>query len=316
MDEGGILERVLSLPGGASVTVRADEEVWSYPNLQGSVAATADGQGAKTGGTFTYDPFGRPLNGHPDNREGDLDGGWLGSVGREGGAGGGLIEMGARVHSPLLGRFLQVDPVRGGSANDYDYTNGDPINFTDRTGTDPRPHYRCRLRGTCSTPNISGTFRFGLHRGLSFPNHLKGWETGPVWLRAQKLDAANRRFNQYLAFMAQDLRLRTWQQEVAAQNAIRRRQAGAVAAAFAEPLRPSQPLPDNPCHGFMCTGWKPDVLGDIVSCLEWGAVFAVSGPGLAAQVGVPGVGTVVTTGTGCVTGIVLNEAVDMPPNLP
>jgi RHS repeat-associated protein len=137
MDEGGILERVLSLPGGASVTVRADEEVWSYPNLQGSVAAIADGQGAKTGGTFTYDPFGRPLAGHPDSREGDLDGGWLGSVGREGGAGGGLIEMGARVYSPLLGRFLQVDPVAGGSANDYDYGNGDPINSTDRSGTDP-----------------------------------------------------------------------------------------------------------------------------------------------------------------------------------
>jgi hypothetical protein len=44
--------------------------------------------------------------------------------------------MGARVYSPMLGRFLQVDPVIGGSANDYDYVGGDPINRSDRAGTD------------------------------------------------------------------------------------------------------------------------------------------------------------------------------------
>lgn len=44
--------------------------------------------------------------------------------------------MGARPYSPFLGRFLTVDPVAGGSANDYDYdyTNGDPINETDIDG--------------------------------------------------------------------------------------------------------------------------------------------------------------------------------------
>ncbi len=32
-------------------------------------------------------------------------------------------------------RFLQTDPVEGGSANDYDYTNADPVNDFDLAGT-------------------------------------------------------------------------------------------------------------------------------------------------------------------------------------
>jgi RHS repeat-associated protein len=133
-----ILETVIGLPGGASVTLRGGgEEVWSYPNLMGTVQATADEDGVKTAGPFRYDPFGGELNGIPDNREGGMDGGWMGSVGTEHSGGLELVEMGARVYSPLLGRFLQVDPVAGGSANDYDYANADPVNSTDRSGKEP-----------------------------------------------------------------------------------------------------------------------------------------------------------------------------------
>jgi hypothetical protein len=43
--------------------------------------------------------------------------------------------MGVRVYNPATGRFLQVDPIPGGSANPYDYCNQDPINCYDLMGT-------------------------------------------------------------------------------------------------------------------------------------------------------------------------------------
>jgi hypothetical protein len=36
---------------------------------------------------------------------------------------------------PGLGRFLEVDPVQGGCANDYAYVYGDPVNASDIAGT-------------------------------------------------------------------------------------------------------------------------------------------------------------------------------------
>jgi hypothetical protein len=42
--------------------------------------------------------------------------------------------MGLRSYVPALGRFLTPDPVKGGSANAYDYANQDPVNNFDLTG--------------------------------------------------------------------------------------------------------------------------------------------------------------------------------------
>jgi RHS repeat-associated protein len=45
----------------------------------------------------------------------------------------GLILMGVRLYTPLLGRFLQTDPIYGGNPNTYTYPT-DPINVYDLDG--------------------------------------------------------------------------------------------------------------------------------------------------------------------------------------
>jgi len=146
-NQNNIIETTISLPGGASVTIGSSSETWSYPNLSGSTAATANAAGAKQGATRTYDPDGKALAGIPDNHAGSFDGGWMGAVGTDHPTGiMEFVEMGARVYSPIVGRFLQIDPVRGGSANNYDYANADPINQKDLTGTEPIYIYRSYAR--------------------------------------------------------------------------------------------------------------------------------------------------------------------------
>ena len=45
--------------------------------------------------------------------------------------------MGARVYDPYTGTFTQPDPIQGGGANAYGYTDGDPINELDLGGEEP-----------------------------------------------------------------------------------------------------------------------------------------------------------------------------------
>src|SRR5207248_7324421 len=87
---------------------------------------------AATGPTKIYpasDEFGVPAAGSAGTRYG-----WLGSRQRRTELDSGVIQMGVRTYVPAMGRFTSVDPVDGGSANDYDYANQDPVNGYDLDG--------------------------------------------------------------------------------------------------------------------------------------------------------------------------------------
>ena len=81
-------------------------------------------------GTFLdYDEYGNPRGTTPATRYG-----WLGAKQHSSDTLAGLTLMGVRLYNPSTGRFLQVDPIPGGSANAYDYCAGDPINCMDLSG--------------------------------------------------------------------------------------------------------------------------------------------------------------------------------------
>ncbi|MDQ1500885.1 MAG: hypothetical protein QOI86_4225 [Actinomycetota bacterium] len=117
-----------------AVTVPATPaRTWSYANIHGDVTATADNNGTRTWIGW-YGPYGEnPAGLTPGNTAaGGTNWGWKGQQQRLSDRD--LIHMGARPYVPSLGRFLAVDPVEGGCANDYAYVHGDPINQADLNG--------------------------------------------------------------------------------------------------------------------------------------------------------------------------------------
>jgi RHS repeat-associated protein len=104
--------------------------VLQLTNLHGDIIATASSSETATELVSKADTseFGVPTTSLPSKYS------WLGSIELSTELPSGVITMGARSYVPQLGRFLQPDPVPGGSANAYSYTFGDPVNSTDPTG--------------------------------------------------------------------------------------------------------------------------------------------------------------------------------------
>ncbi|HJP81681.1 MAG TPA: PA14 domain-containing protein [Candidatus Saccharimonadales bacterium] len=152
---GNVKQKYLTLPGDVLVTIKTDSQsagatTYSLPNIHGDVFATVNADGALLN-TFMTGAFGETLPNQPAQPTGALgtsatptntaNGTSYNYVGQHekltdldtSPITGGIIQMGARIYIPTLGRFISVDPIEGGTPNNYAYAL-DPVNEYDLSG--------------------------------------------------------------------------------------------------------------------------------------------------------------------------------------
>jgi RHS repeat-associated protein len=123
---------ITSISGGLAATQHNTETPFlQLPNLHGDIIATAKDSETATELASTVaeaSEYGVPATEAPPKYS------WLGAHELPTALPSGVMAMGARSYVPQLGRFLQTDPIPGGSANAYAYVYGDPVNSNDLAG--------------------------------------------------------------------------------------------------------------------------------------------------------------------------------------
>jgi RHS repeat-associated protein len=168
--EGANWTRSIATLGGSlgALQKSTGEVTLQLSDMHGDTAATVEDKTEAKGllDSQRFDEFGNPLT------SGFLTGGkaeygWLGAKGRRTQLASGVIQMGKRSYVPSLGRFLSPDPVKGGSANAYDYADQDPVNQFDLTG-------ECNLKKKRNC-GAWGTWRYYARRAhhISREHHIQ-----------------------------------------------------------------------------------------------------------------------------------------------
>ncbi|MFF7474607.1 RHS repeat-associated core domain-containing protein [Streptomyces sp. NPDC008092] len=133
---GNVVQQFVALPGGVMATIQTSGTLWSYPDLHDNITVVTDNTGTSLNDPIAYDPWGQALSGSatPANAAG---GNVLGAFGKDSkltDTGTGITVLGARAYEAAEGRFLSVDPIENGCANNYVYVFGDPFSKSDLTG--------------------------------------------------------------------------------------------------------------------------------------------------------------------------------------
>ncbi|MFD0883088.1 DNRLRE domain-containing protein [Streptosporangium algeriense] len=129
--DGAWTRNLRTFDGLAAIQTSSGATQLQLRNLHGDIVATCDTTSTGVSTYYGQTEYGqdRPNVSTPQRY------GWLGQYQRSRDAFGGIILMGARLYNPKTGRFLQVDPIAGGSDNAYEYAGQDPVNNTDLDGT-------------------------------------------------------------------------------------------------------------------------------------------------------------------------------------
>ncbi|MET7674513.1 DNRLRE domain-containing protein [Streptomyces seoulensis] len=126
-----ITRNVGDLTGSLAATTNATgNAVLQLTDIHGDTIVQLPTDSTKSPTTHSYDEYGNPEDNTTAARYG-----WLGNLQRSSETPTGLLLMGVRLYNPADGRFLQTDPVPGGSQNAYDYAGQDPVNTSDPMGT-------------------------------------------------------------------------------------------------------------------------------------------------------------------------------------
>ncbi|WP_443066227.1 DNRLRE domain-containing protein [Streptomyces sp. NBC_01262] len=136
-----------------AITSASGDTVLQLTDIHGDVTVRLPLDTSTAPTALAYDEYGNPEGDTTANRYG-----WLGGKQRSSETVTGATLMGIRLYDPTTGRFLSVDPVPGGSANSYEYCNGDPINNFDLDG---KSWWRRALKYTAIGAGIAGAIACG-----------------------------------------------------------------------------------------------------------------------------------------------------------
>ncbi|WP_345484724.1 phospholipase A2 [Planotetraspora phitsanulokensis] len=174
---GVVTRNVHSISGGlAAVTSATGDVRLQLTNLHDDINVVY----SLAGGVplaLDFDEFGNPRAGQPTTRYG-----WHGAAERAADTPDGTMLMGVRLYQPKLGRFLQTDPVEGGSANAYDYAAQAPTSNADLDG---KKWYWCTnfWHFAFNHCGINYAWYHGSWRWVYWTKTPAGW-----WVRGVKYD--------------------------------------------------------------------------------------------------------------------------------
>jgi RHS repeat-associated protein len=185
---GTVTRNVQGIGGDLAATTGASDATSTdlmLTNLHGDVTVQLPLDTTVAPTVLGYDEFGNPDSATPEVRYG-----WLGGKQRSSETVTGAVLMGVRLFDPSTGRFLSTDPVPGGSADAYDYCNGDPVNCFDIDGQWPHVHWHNPFHVNNWSPLHS--WSRGVAHGYHWTARHYHWTTrhvrrysrrygGPVW---------------------------------------------------------------------------------------------------------------------------------------